>query len=160
MTDWKTLLFHLNGRIGQNDFWKGVAVIIGANLLLSFIPLIGGLIWLGLIYVGFCVYGKRLHDAGRSAVLHIIPWVVRLIVGAIVGMVMGGTLLSIILGNGDVDPWALASAGGAVMLLGLLDTFVWVAYTLWVGLAQGDAGENAYGSAPVIEGEAKPIDPA
>ena len=45
------------------------------------------------------------------------------------------------------------------MLLGLLDTFVWVAYTLWVGLAQGDAGENTYGSAPVIEGEAKPVDP-
>ena len=47
--DWQNILFNPNGRIGQGDFWKGVAIIVIANILLHAIPLIGGLIWLVLI---------------------------------------------------------------------------------------------------------------
>lgn len=65
--DWQFLLFNPNGRIGPRDYWIGVAIIIGGNLLADVLPVLGGLLWLLLIWVGLCVYGKRLHDAGRSA---------------------------------------------------------------------------------------------
>lgn len=48
--DWQYLLFNPNGRIGQGDFWRGVAVLVLANLLVHVIPLLGGLIWLVLIW--------------------------------------------------------------------------------------------------------------
>ncbi|WP_300531857.1 DUF805 domain-containing protein [Maricaulis sp.] len=160
MQDWQGLFFSPNGRIGQSDYWKGVGVIILANLLLNLIPILGTLIWLVLIYVGVCVYGKRLHDAGRSAIFHAIPWVFWIFTLVASAMLMGGTLMTAILSDGDISPVAVMSAGGAFLFLNGLSTLVWLVYTLWVGLAQGDPGENAYGPAPVIEGQAKPVDPA
>jgi uncharacterized membrane protein YhaH (DUF805 family) len=77
------LLFNPNGRIGQKEFWIGVAIIVGGNLLLTWIPFLGTLIWLGLVWVGIAVYGKRLHDAGNSAWLHAVPWGVSLLLGLI-----------------------------------------------------------------------------
>ena len=71
--DMQYVLLNPNGRIAPRDFWIGVLILIGGNILLTPIPVIGGLVWLLLVYVGICVYGKRLHDTGRSAWLHVIP---------------------------------------------------------------------------------------
>lgn len=69
------LLFNPNGRIGQRDFLRGVILLTGfmiiAMILEAFAPFyISGMIsllTLGTIYCYLCVYGKRLHDTGRTA---------------------------------------------------------------------------------------------
>ena len=65
------LWFEPNGRIGRSRFWQGLIVLTVA----SFIIVAGqtkigsgfGLLSYLLIYPYICVFGKRLHDIGRSA---------------------------------------------------------------------------------------------
>lgn len=70
------VLFNPNGRIGPNSFWRGIIVLIGIGIVLSllsayvnpFISILGFL----LIYPMICVFGKRLHDNGKTAWLAIL----------------------------------------------------------------------------------------
>lgn len=156
--DWQNLLFNTHGRIGQGDFWKGVAVIIGGNVLVNILPLIGGLLWMALIWVGVAVYGKRLHDTGRSAWFHAIPWGVNLVIFSIGLMMVGGVVLAAIITDGEVKPWLALSAGGLGATLIGLTQLIWLIYTFWLGLAAGEPGANRFGPAPVIELEARPAD--
>ena len=148
--DWGRVLLDVNGRIGPQTYWLGVLVIILGNTLLTSIPLVGGVIWLGLIWVGIAIYGKRLHDAGRSAWVHAIPWVITSVLMAIGFVVFGAGLVPVIIDAiNEIEPDRLsigsAIAGiGGVALFGVLGTAVWVVYTIWVGtLRPVDA--DAYG---------------
>lgn len=139
------LLFNVNGRIGQREFWTGVVILVVGNILISVIPVLGVLIWLVLVWVGIAVYGKRLHDVGKSAWFHAIPWAVTLLLSLdalimTVNAIMGAT-------SRGSESVILASSGmmGPLFFLGNL---VWLGYTLWVGLMDSELGENAYGQAP------------
>ena len=147
--DYQYVLLNPNGRIAPREFWIGVLIILGGNVLAGLIPLIGGLVWLGLIWVGICVYGKRLHDAGRSAWIHVIPWGISLVTSTISGVILGGSILAAALAGDDFTIMPLLAAGGLVTGLTGLSTLVWLSYTAWVGLAEGQGGTNAYGPAPV-----------
>ncbi|MCW5723906.1 MAG: DUF805 domain-containing protein [Maricaulaceae bacterium] len=142
------VLFSPNGRIGQQEFWIGWVILVAANVLLTWIPLLGFLIMLALIYVGICVYGKRLHDSGRSAWMHAIPWALGIVLLVVGFTVAGGAMLPAILEGGEPDPAAIFAAGGSMMIFWLLSFVIWIAYTLWVGLAKGDAGDNRFGPPP------------
>ena len=75
------VLFSPNGRIGQQEFWIGGAhPDRGPNIVAGFIPILGFLISLGLIWVGIAVYGKRLHDAGKERLGCMpFPWAVSFV---------------------------------------------------------------------------------
>lgn len=160
--NWTHLLFDPKGRIGQKDYWIGVAVLIGGNIVAGILPVIGFLLSLGLIWVGAAVYGKRLHDAGKTAWLHAIPWGLNVLTWILAFMMFGAALVPLIMtgvtGGEPTDAEAFALVGSAfgafgVLSLGLL---VWAGYTIWVGVLTPDAGANPYGPAPVIEGQARP----
>lgn len=69
------LLFNPNGRIGPRTFWRGVILLLAIMIVLQVLSVYGGTILGGILgllslampYLYLCVYGKRLHDAGRSA---------------------------------------------------------------------------------------------
>ncbi|MAK65247.1 MAG: hypothetical protein CMF75_10995 [Maricaulis sp.] len=147
--DYQYVLLNPHGRIAPREFWIGVLIIFCGNILSGLVPLLGGLVWLGLIWVGICVYGKRLHDAGRSAWLHVIPWGISLATSLISGIILGGAILAAILAGENVNLFGLFAAGGLVSGLAGLSTLVWIGYTLWVGFMDGQAGANAYGPAPI-----------
>lgn len=149
------LLFNPNGRIAQQQYWIGVLIIIGGNFIANFIPLLGFIISLGLIYVGVAVYGKRLHDAGRTAWLHAVPWAINIALLVVGFMIFGGAIISAIFAadaGDDVGAAASAIGGGigffAVMAAGLL---VWIGYTIWVGTLPGEPGPNRFGPVPGSE---------
>lgn len=149
--DIQSLLLNANGRVAQQDYWVGVLIIIAGNVIAGFVPLLGTLISLALIYVGICVYGKRLHDIGKSAWLHVVPWAVTLLLWGVGFMMVGGAILSMIL-NDEADPLTIISAGGGILMVMGINTLVWLGYTVWLGTARGEDGANEYGPAPAVDG--------
>lgn len=149
--DWKTLFFSPEGRIGRSAFWIGWLVLVGANVVLGWIPLVGWALSLATIYCSVCVFSKRLHDMGRSGFLQVWPMVVCmvLVLGA-AGMAAGPAIMA---GISNADEAAVAAAlmaGLGGMLLALLAVLVVsVGFLLWVGVSNGDPGENRYGPAPL-----------
>ena len=145
------VLFSPNGRIGQQEYWIGILILIAANIVANFIPILGFLISLALIWVGIAVYGKRLHDAGKSAWLHAIPWVIAIVLGTIGAVMAGGAVLAALAGGGggdDVDVVTLLAGAGMASIFFMLSFLVWIAYTIWVGLLKADPGDNRFGPAP------------
>lgn len=146
--DWKYLFFATDGRIGQKDFWIGLLILVGANLLAGLIPLIGWIAGLVLIWCGIALTAKRLHDFGKSGWLQVIPMAVCMVIWTIGVMMTGvGLFMSSLWG---ADP-ALAVAGFA-SLFGLFGVtgLIGLAFLLWVGLSKGDTGPNQYGPPPLV----------
>lgn len=149
--DWKTLFFSAEGRIGQSTFWIGWLVLLGVNIVLGWIPFVGGVLSLASIYCNVCVTSKRLHDMGKSGFLQVWPWL--LFIGLGVGSIIMVAGPAIIAGLSNADESAVVAAvlaGLGAMLLAQLAAFVVVfGFVLWLGVSQGDPGENRYGPPPV-----------
>lgn len=85
------LLCNPNGRIGSRDFWRGVILLVGAMIVLQVGGIYGGgvlsaafglLVWV-MPYFYLCVFGKRLHDSGRTAWFYILALVAYFILTGI-----------------------------------------------------------------------------
>ena len=68
------VLFNPNGRIQANQFWQGVIVLVGFQIVLQVLVVLGinlgvfsTIIAVGIVYPYLCVYGKRLHDSNKTA---------------------------------------------------------------------------------------------
>jgi uncharacterized membrane protein YhaH (DUF805 family) len=150
--DWKTTLFAFEGRIRRQHFWIGWLILLGAGVVAGWIPLLGFVISLALIWPNLAIAVKRLHDIGQTGWLVAIPGVVT-IVAVIVGF--GTVGISAITNSAALereDPaaiWALiAPAFGMVGLILLVN----LGFLLWIGLTPGTNGENRYGSNPKAAG--------
>ena len=142
--DWKPLFLEANGRIGQKDYWIGFGILFAANLVLSWLPLIGTVISLFLAYAGICLASKRLHDMGRSGWLAAIPYGVLL-----AAIVLSAVSFIGMIGAASYDSGMGMMAGAGFM--GLLWTLVFVvnvAFVIWLGVTAGQQGDNLYGPPP------------
>jgi hypothetical protein len=116
-------LFSPNGRSTQNEYWLGVLIVVLGNLFLAPLPVVGAIFWIGLIYVGAVVSAKRLHDAGKTGWIHLIPWVISLSLMGFGVVAAGGAALAPVLDmvgkpggwemleSGDLTPQAHGPAG-------------------------------------------------
>ncbi|MDG1826392.1 MAG: DUF805 domain-containing protein [Henriciella sp.] len=86
------LLFNPNGRILRNRFWQGMVIMTVLSVLVAAgsvkLGFFFGLLAYALIYPYICVYGKRFHDAGLSAWLVLVVFVVTFILSGIVGSML------------------------------------------------------------------------
>lgn len=142
--DWKTLFLEASGRIGQKDYWIGIAILFVANLVLSWLPFIGLLVSLAGIYFGICVSSKRLHDMGKSGWLAAVPYGVTALAVVLSAMTLIGGMASASSGN---DMGALAGMGMATSFWGLA-FLINLGFLIWLGVTKGDTGDNAYGPPP------------
>lgn len=140
--DWKTLFLDAKGRIGKKDFWIGFLILFVTGIILSFLPIIGQIAGLLLIYPNVCVFSKRLHDFGKTGWLAAVPFVIGLVAGIAVAVTGGAALLS---GGAGMEADALAAVGSAGLVM-LLAFVAYIGFVLWVGLSKGDEGTNQYGS--------------
>lgn len=70
-----SVLFSPNGRIGPRTFWRGLIILLMAVIVTQVASVyagpalggIAGLLSIALAYPYLCVFGKRLHDSGKSA---------------------------------------------------------------------------------------------
>lgn len=91
------LFFNPQGRITPGQFWVGWAILLAIGVALNFVrayaapstlgPLFG-VVGLAMIYPRLCVYGKRFHDAGKSAWLFLAVVGVHIVVGIILVVVL------------------------------------------------------------------------
>ena len=148
--DWKTLFFKADGRISRQSFWIAVLILFGANVLLSWIPLIGIVVSIVGIYAGVCVYSKRLHDMGKSGWLQLAPMVATFVLMGVGIASMGGmAAMGAFSGNDGVAAGAAMGGAGIVMLCLGLAFLIGVGFLLWVGLTPGEPGSNKYGEPPL-----------
>ena len=124
------LFFSLRGRIGRGRFWLGFAPLFVVAGVLGLVPVLGFIFSLGFMYCWVCLYGKRLHDLGRSAWWAALP--MALSFAAKWTFVVG---YGSIAGALNLPSAAVAVAANAAYL----------AAVLWVGLPKSQPGENRFG---------------
>ncbi|WP_339931403.1 DUF805 domain-containing protein [uncultured Brevundimonas sp.] len=150
--DWKVLLFSFQGRIRRQHFWIGWLILLGAGVVAKYIPILGPLILLALIWPHLAIAVKRLHDIGQSGWLVAIPWVVT-IVALVVGF--GTVGISAIANSAALeneDPAAIFALIAPAMGMFAVICLVNLGFMLWIGLTPGTNGDNRYGSDPKAAG--------
>ena len=146
--DFKQVLFSFQGRIRRQHFWIGWLILLASGFVLGMIPILGILLSIALIWPNLAITVKRLHDMGQSGWLAAIP-IVAGFVGAI-GMFMsiGASMMTNYAAIENEDPAAiLAMVGPALGILGIVG-LIQIAFLLWIGIAEGQRGDNRFGPNP------------
>lgn len=146
--DWQKLLFSFEGRTRRSHFWIGWLICLGAGVVAGWIPLIGFLISIALIWPNLAITVKRLHDLGMSGWVAAVPFVANIVGFVMIIVSVGASVFMNAAAIENEDPAAiLALIGPAIGILGLL-LLVNFGFLLWVGLVDGKPGSNKYGSNP------------
>lgn len=128
MPDLLPLLVSTDGVASRRDFWIAAAVLLVAGIILGFIPVVGVIASLALLYPWTCLSMQRLRDMGRSPRLALIP-VAFCCISGLLGLV---TLM------GASNPAMLAATvmlAGVTLLVSSIAMLVALAFLLWIGLS-------------------------
>lgn len=148
--DFATAMFSFNGRLRRSHFWIGFAIIFGASLVANFIPFLGILISLGLIWPNLAISVKRLHDMGKSGWFVAIPYGI----GIVLGIGATGNMIAAIVANGgsaedfESNPSAVLALMAPAMGLLALSGLIGLAFLIWIGAVDSQPGANKYGPNP------------
>lgn len=146
--DWSALFWSMDGRIRRSHFWAAWGILFAANFLLSWIPLIGFVVSLVLIWPSIAIQTKRLHDMGKTGWFQLLPyatWVVAFIVAV---SAIGLTAVSNPDGFENGDPAAIFSALGPLAIAFVLVLLGSIGYLIWIGATEGQPGRNRFGPNP------------
>jgi uncharacterized membrane protein YhaH (DUF805 family) len=162
---WQSVFFSANGRMGRNDFWIAALILFGAGFISMFLHALAVIAWLVIWYCWICIGSKRLHDAGRSGWLVLIPVLAGFVAGCLSAVIGGAAAISAIASGGQYDPGSLGLLWGSLGLAAMLFSgagLVNLVFLLWVGLSAGDASDNRYGPppSPWLKSAAPPPAPA
>lgn len=163
------LLLSPAGRIGRQHFWIGMAIFAVLVVVFNWgLKQLGGSTWAFLmslpfpflvLHMAYSIYGKRLHDMGRSF-WPLTAMIVSLIVVAIIVMLsFGGSdyfaEFSQYERKEDIDPAVRAAiqeryqarlAEGNGTVRAVMSAIIG-GFTLWCGLSKPENGANKYGAA-------------
>jgi uncharacterized membrane protein YhaH (DUF805 family) len=146
--DWQKLLFSFEGRTRRSHFWIGWLICLGIGVVAGWIPLVGFIISIGLIWTNLAITVKRLHDMGMSGWVAIVPIVANIVGFIMMFVTVGASLFMNATALENEDPAAVLALFGPVLgILGLMG-LVNLGFLLWIGLADGKSGSNKYGSNP------------
>ncbi len=146
--DWKNLFISFNGRIRRSHFWIAWLILLVGGFILGLIPILGTILGLVLIWPNLAIQVKRLHDMGHTGWLVAIPWVANIIGFGVMISTVGLTAFMNMSALENEDPAAVMAIVGPVLgIFGLL-FLVNVAFLLWIGLMEGQKGDNKYGPNP------------
>jgi uncharacterized membrane protein YhaH (DUF805 family) len=146
--DWSALFWSMDGRIRRSHFWAAWGILFAANLLLGWIPLIGFLVGLLLIWPSIAIQTKRLHDMGKTGWFQLLPyaaWVVAIIVAV---SAVGLAAVSNPDGLENGDPGAIMAAMGPMAIAIILVLLGSIGYLIWIGATEGQPGRNRFGPNP------------
>lgn len=146
--DWKQLFFSFEGRTRRSHFWIGWLVCLGLGVVSGWIPVLGLLLSIALIWPNLAITVKRLHDMGHTGWLAAIPYVIGIVGSIVAVMMMGASAFMNASALENEDPAAiLALIGPAMGLVGVM-LLIGLGFLLWIGLTDGQRGDNRFGPDP------------
>lgn len=141
------VLFSFNGRIRRQHFWIGWLICLGVGVVLGWIPLLGTLLSIALIWPNIAISVKRLHDMGHSGWLVVIPWIAG--IGGVVAAGMSVGFAALTSGYMDTeDPAAALAIIGPMFGILAIVALIQLGFLLWIGIAEGQKGDNRFGPNP------------
>jgi len=146
--DWQKLLFSFEGRTRRSHFWIGWLICLGVGVVAGWIPILGGLIYIALIWPNLAISVKRLHDMGKSGWLVVIPWVACLVSGIAAVALMGVSALANASALEAGDPVAIIALLGPALGVFVVIGLICLGFLLWIGLSESQSGDNRYGPDP------------
>lgn len=155
--DFQTALLSFEGRLRRQHFWISWLILLGIGTVANFIPFLGVLISIGLIWPNLAITVKRLHDMGQTGWLAAIPYAVS-VVGTIVGIsIVGLSIFANLEGLENEDPAAIIALLGPIFGVFGLITLVTVGFLIWIGATDSQPGENRFGPNPKQSGGYNPF---
>ncbi len=146
--DWAHLFLKFDGRIRRSHFGIAWLILFAVYFVTSFIPIVGWIISLALLWPGLAITVKRLHDIGLSGWIAAIPYGGTLVGCVVAGISMGAATLMNMQAFENEDPTAiLAAVGPAMGIMGLVLLLI-VGFLLWFVFAPGQPGTNRFGPNP------------
>ncbi len=146
--DIQKLMFSFEGRTRRSHFWIGWLILLGVGVVAGWIPILGFLLSIALIWPNLAITVKRLHDMGQSGWLAVVPWVVNIIGVVFVFMSVGMSAIFNASALENEDPAAIMALLGPMLGgLGLL-ILVNLGFLLWIGLTDSKPGSNRFGPNP------------
>lgn len=141
------VLFSFNGRIRRQHFWIGWLICLGAGVVLGWIPILGTLLSIALIWPNLAISVKRLHDMGQSGWLIVIPWIAG--IGGVIAAFMSVGVAALTSGyvNTD-DPAAVLAIIGPMFGILSIVALIQLGFLLWIGITDSQRGENRFGPNP------------
>ncbi|HYD27375.1 DUF805 domain-containing protein [Brevundimonas sp.] len=146
--DWKQLFFSFEGRTRRSHFWIGWLVCLGLGVVFGWIPILGFFLSIALIWPNLAITVKRLHDMGHSGWLAAIPYVVGIVGSIAAVMMIGASAFMNASALENEDPAAIfALIAPAMGLFGVM-LLVGFGFLLWIGVTDGQRGDNRFGPDP------------
>jgi uncharacterized membrane protein YhaH (DUF805 family) len=146
--DWKQLFFSFEGRARRSHFWIGWLVCLGLGVVFGWLPLLGLILSIALIWPNLAITVKRLHDMGHSGWLAAIPYVVGIVGGIVAFIMIGASAVLNASALENEDPAAIFGLiAPAFGLFGLM-FLVGFGFLLWIGVTDSQRGDNRYGPDP------------
>ena len=146
--DFASAMFSFNGRLRRQHFWISWLILFGAGLVLGWIPIIGALISIVMIWPNIAITVKRLHDMGKTGWFAVIPYV-AMVIGFIMIIGAAGTA---IFTNPQAfeseDPSVALSMLGSMMGGFAVMGLVGLGFLLWIGITDSQRGDNKFGPNP------------
>jgi uncharacterized membrane protein YhaH (DUF805 family) len=117
-------------------------------------PYAGAVLSLLFIYPYVCIYSKRLHDLGQTGWLAAIPFGLSAIVQCVGLYTLATTgLMAASLSVANMaNPMAMLAKLGPMMAVGSIASLIGLVFWLWLGIAEGQHGDNKYGPEPSVAG--------
>ncbi|MBN8997159.1 MAG: DUF805 domain-containing protein [Rhizobiales bacterium] len=145
--DFNYLYLSLDGRIGRQSYWIGIAgfvvialvvgliiaVIAGLNTTLGLILAL--IVEIVLIYPAYCLMGKRFQDRGKPASYALIGLAVSIVIA--------------LLGVLGITHDALGQPTAFGWICNVVQIIIGVWFLVELGILRGTVGPNEYGPDPV-----------
>ena len=140
------MIEYLKGRSGRKEYWVSIAIllIVGIGLALAHVSGASGVT----TFLWFIVWGRRLHDFGKSAAWVLAP-LVAMIAVAVAAFAIGGPALMDAARYAETGQGPIPEAG-LQMFFGLVIALLAIqaGFTILLGARKGDAGDNRFGPPP------------
>lgn len=146
--DFASAMFSFNGRLRRQHFWISWLILFAVGVITGFIPFLGALISIVMIWPNLAIGVKRLHDMGKTGWFILAPVVVNIIGTFVIFGMIGASAMANATALENEDPAAiLALIGPAFGMIGVL-FLLNIAFLLWIGITDSQRGDNAYGPNP------------